>query len=280
MIVSFHPCFEADQNLICAGRPPGSSDLKAIKAADAVVLSQGCSDQLYHMARENCPHIFPNLDAKFDYPGKIGQIKLFETYRAPHPKTDIFESSHHFQKKKSHGKLHWPYPHVLKLNWGGEGEGVFFVDSDDTMQAALARVSAFENSGNSGFLIQKYIPCGSRSLRVVVIGERYLSYWRVQKQKKAFFTHISKGAIIDHAADPDLQTAGIAAAKALCRKSGINLAGFDFLFSEDQEIHLPKPLFLEINYFFGRSGIGGSDAFYHLLTEEIETWLNTLKLKK
>ena len=38
MIVSFHPLFEADKNIISAGREPDADDLAAIKAADAVIL--------------------------------------------------------------------------------------------------------------------------------------------------------------------------------------------------------------------------------------------------
>jgi ribosomal protein S6--L-glutamate ligase len=32
---------------------------------------------------------------------------------------------------------------------------------------------------------------------------------------------------------------------------------------------------LEINYFFGRRGLGGSDAFYEILKSEIDNWLST-----
>lgn len=280
MILSFHPCFEADLNLICAGRPPGASELKAIQEAEAVILSQGCSAQLYHMARKHCPNIFPNLDAKFDYPGKIGQIKLFETCRAPHPETDTYDNYQCFKKKFFNAESDQSYPFVLKLNWGGEGEGVFLIDSDAAMQAALKKVAAFETGGNSGFLIQQYVRSGHRSLRVVVIGEHFASYWRVQKETDTFHTSISKGASIDHTSAPDLQKMGIEAAKSLCRKSGINLAGFDLLFADDPDNHLTELFFLEINYFFGRSGIGGSETFYGLLTEEIEKWLKKLNIKK
>ena len=30
---------------------------------------------------------------------------------------------------------------------------------------------------------------------------------------------------------------------------------------------------LEINYFFGRRGLGGSDAYYEILNREIHNWL-------
>ncbi len=85
MIVSFHPLFEGDKNIICAGRQPDRKDLAAIRAADAVILSQGCYRSLYEMARENCRHVFPNYDARFEFPGKINQIKLFRRAKVAYP---------------------------------------------------------------------------------------------------------------------------------------------------------------------------------------------------
>jgi ribosomal protein S6--L-glutamate ligase len=38
----------------------------------------------------------------------------------------------------------------------------------------------------------------------------------------------------------------------------------------------PVPMLLEINYFFGRKGLGGSKAYYKLLHEEIQAWLAEL----
>lgn len=275
MILSFHPCFEGDRNIICAGRPPGPSDLAAIQAARAVILPQGCKQELYDLASNNCPNIFPNFDVKFNYHGKIGQIRFFQKYQVPHPETLLFENLSDFQRILSDRGTPLPYPFVLKLDWGGEGEGVFPIDSEKEMPAALAKIAAFEVSGQKGFLAQEFISCGNRSLRVVVIGERLFTYWRVQ-EKGDFFSNVSKGAMIDHAGDPHLQQAGQVAVENLCSKTGINLAGFDLLFADDRPAHSPTPLFLEINYFFGRSGLGGSDIFYHLLTEEIQKWLCSL----
>jgi len=78
MILSFHPCFEADKNILCAGRDPDLDDLAAIKLADAVILPQGCKKSLYEMAEQNCEHVFPDYKARFSFPGKTGQIKLFQ----------------------------------------------------------------------------------------------------------------------------------------------------------------------------------------------------------
>ncbi len=279
MVLSFHPCYEADQNLICAGRLPNQTDLTAICAARAVVLPQGCSPQLYEMARRNCAHVFPHWDAKFEYPGKTGQIRLFRKFKVPHPVTFIFESTEtYLSAYPPDVPPPLSYPYVLKLDWGGEGEGVFFIDSETTMPAVLEKVAAFEGSGQKGFLIQKYIPTNQRSLRVTVIGEKMMTYWRVQKEKDAFFTHVSKGAEIDYQSDRSLQNRGMEAVRKLCIKTGINLAGFDIIF--DEENKKASPLFLEINYFFGRRGLGGSEKFYSILTEEINQWLNRLDIDK
>jgi len=66
--------------------------------------------------------------------------------------------------------------------------------------------------------------------------------------------------------------------KDFCRKTGINLAGFDFLFSSENYYN-DEPLFLEINYFFGRKGLGGSEKFYKILNSEIAKWIKSLGLK-
>ena len=72
-------------------------------------------------------------------------------------------------------------------------------------------------------------------------------------------------------ANPALQQKAVAVVKKLCQKSGINLAGIDVIFSA--EIDDPDPMLLEINYFFGRKGLGGSEAYYKLLHQEIQAWL-------
>ena len=63
----------------------------------------------------------------------------------------------------------------------------------------------------------------------------------------------------------------------LCAGTHINLAGVDILFSSEES--RPVPLFLEINYFFGRQGIGGSEAYYALLVEQIHRWIADQKLR-
>ena len=135
----------------------------------------------------------------------------------------------------------------------------------------MRQVIESEASGQSGFLIQRYVPCGPSSLRVVVIGQRLISYWRRQETPGRFGTSVAGGASIDHEAEPERQSAACSVTADFCRRTGLQLAGFDFIFDTDDR--RSGPLMLEINYYFGRSGLGGSEAFYCILADEVDTWL-------
>lgn len=281
MIVSFHPCIEADMDLICAGRRPDNEDLKAIQAADAVILPQGCSVELYQMARNNCRHVFPNYDARFTYPGKIGQIELFRKTETAHPKTEVFQDVHSYSKRNQD---HRPpagldYPLVFKFPWGGEGEGVHLIRSVEALSQMLETAAAYERGGHKGFLLQEYVPTDGKSVRVVIVGGSMISYWRIQPEKDRFYSSLAAGSTVDIDSDPAGRTAAEDAVKEFCHKTGINLAGFDLIFSPVSDSpKKQKPLFLEINYFFGRQGLGGSEKFYALLQAEVEKWLQGLNL--
>lgn len=273
MILSFHPCFSGNKNIVCAGRLPDAEDLSAIKAADAVILSQGCRRQLYEMAREHCDHVFPNYDARFRNPGKMGQIRLFQEMNLSHPKTRLYESVRDAfpDFEEIPASMDFNLPWVFKLSWGGEGDTVFLIESKSEFEKMVNRAEQYETSGMKGFLVQEYIPT-HRSLRIVRIGETILSYWRVMDDPDSFGTSLAAGAKVDTETDPELQQAAIALLEPFCQKTGINLAGFDVLFSDESKIK--TPLFIEINYYFGRSGLGGSDNFYRLLEIEIRRWLH------
>jgi len=278
MILSYHPCFEADKNRLCAGRQPGTDDLSAMLAANAVILPQGCHESLYTMARSNCKHVFPNFDAKFKYKGKIGQIRLFQKINVAHPKTETYLNMDAFSMHygDSPEKPIFDFPFVFKFNWGGEGNHVYLIQSVEDFSKVLQIAGKYENSGQKGFIIQEYIPAKNRSLRVVVIGGTIVSYWRIQHDTDHFLSNIAKGAMIDYNTDPDLQKTAVKSVKYFCSQTGINLAGFDILFSFQSKVK--TPLFLEINYFFGRLGLGGSENFYGTLTKEIMKWIESLGL--
>lgn len=273
MIVSFHPIFAGDRNLVCAGREPGPEDLNAIRRAHAVILPQGCSRKLYEMARANCAHVFPNYDVRFGYPGKTGQIQLFGETGTPHPPTDIFLDVADFRRRCGDGGCR-PPPCVFKFDWGGEGDTVFEVRSRTELAQRIEQASACEATGQRGFLIQQLVQCGNRSLRVAVIGQRFVSYWRVHAGEGRFAVSVSKGARIDTRSDPDRIECGERLVADFCHRTGLNLAGIDLIF--DVQRDPPQPLMLEINYFFGRVGIGGSQAYYRMLRAEIRRWLERI----
>ncbi len=277
MIVSFHPLFEADKNIICAGREPGADDLAAIKAAEAVILPQGCRQSLYEMAIDNCSHVFPNYDVRFDYPGKIGQIQLFQKNGTAHPHAEAYPSLDVFRQQygETPKNIAFELPCVFKFDWGGEGETVYLINTPENLKRVLQKAADFERSGQKGFLLQEYVPTQGKTLRVVIIGQSLISYWRIQQNSHDFMSSVSHGARIDDTLEPERQKVAKVFVKNLCNKTGINLAGFDVIFAPVKE-HI-KPLMLEINYFFGRRGLGGSEAYYEILKQEIKNWIeNTL----
>jgi len=278
MILSYHPCVEADKNLLCAGRKPDVDDLAAIKSADAVILPQGCYESLYKMAHDNCRHIFPNFDARFKYSGKIGQIRLFQKTDVAHPKTELYLNLDSFSKRYGAfpQKPDLDFPFVFKFDWGGEGDLVHLIHSVAEFEKVMQIARTFEQSGQSGFLLQEYIHTKNRSLRVAVIGQTYISYWRIQKDTEIFGTSLAAGAVIDADAEPKLQADAIKSVRNFCNKTDINLAGIDILFPS--EIEKRAPLFLEINYYFGRRGLSGSENFYNILNSEIKKWIGSLDL--
>jgi ribosomal protein S6--L-glutamate ligase len=273
MIVSFHPCLSGDCNRLCAGRPPGPDDLEVICRARAVLLPQGCSQALYEMARNHCAHVFPNYDARFGYPGKLGQIRLFTQIGVAHPVSVCYENLAAFYQKQDRGQSPVGFPAVFKFSWGGEGETVYLLNEATDLKNVIHHARLMEKTGQHGFLVQQYIPGTRKSLRVAVIGDETVAYWRIQPDARRFGASLSAGGLIDTDADPELQTAGIEAVRTFCESTGINLAGFDLLFSPQT----CEPLFLEINYFFGRRGLGGSNVYYRRLKRAVARWLKTIE---
>ncbi|MFP4225307.1 MAG: RimK family alpha-L-glutamate ligase [Desulfobacterales bacterium] len=279
MILSYHPCFVGDENRLCAGRQPDQTDLDVISRADALILPQGTPRRLYEMGRQTCPSVFPNYDMRFKYPDKSGQIRLFRKIGAKHPQTRIFESISQYPHNGGRPNLppEFSYPCIFKFDWGGESDSIILLKAPEDLADVLKKAAQYEKTGQRRFLLQTFIPSASRSLRVVVIDRKMVSYWKTQENPESVFAGVSKGARIDAASDPDLQALGKAAVEAVCRRTGIDLAGFDLLFPSN--VSKPQPFFLEINYFFGRKGLGGSEQFYQLLTREIYHWLDR-NLKK
>ena len=162
---------------------------------------------------------------------------------------------------------------MIKSNFGGEGSLVFRLEEPGDAVPILDMFQGMERSGLCGFIVQEWVPSDGRDLRVVIIGDRFHSYWRVQKDADNFYHNLSKGAVIDTDSDPGLQEIGIRRVREFSMQTGLNLAGIDLMFPFHNGRIGPDPLFLEINYYFGRKGLGGLENYYRLLREAADEWL-------
>lgn len=269
MILSFHPCFVADAQIILADRTLSADDRCLIQTADAIILPQSCSAELYRACNSSSSLLFPDYGIRFKYPGKVGQSLLCEEMGFPHPQTRRWASVRDFKgfQRKEDKFPHAP-PFFLKANRSHEGEGVFFITDEDSLETALGRL---EKAGPEGFISQQSIPCEGNVLRAVVLHKRIITYWKRPGKPDGVITTVSHGARVDKEWKPELQEKGRAQAQWISEKTGINLAAFDFVFDPGNPDL--QPFILEINYYFGRRGLGGSLRYYRLLLKAIREWL-------
>ena len=278
MILSFHPCFTADCQIILGARSLNEEDLRLIRGANAVILPQGRMESLVNACSEAGTNMFPNYEMRQAHPGKVGQSHLFQKFRFPHPKTSRWKTVEAF-KNAAFGVAGMPscsFPFVVKDNMSHEAEGVFMVKGPESLKVALDFMALKEAPGSKGFVTQDFVPSGGNVLRTVIMGRQIITYWKRPVEPGQVITTISKGALIDHEWRPELQEKGKAQAQELAKRTGINLAAVDFVFPLSEAV--PSPLFLEINYYFGRRGLGGMDAYYRLLFRAIQDWLRTIGL--
>jgi len=273
MILSFHPCFAADTQIILADRTLGADDLRLIREAHAIILPQSCSRQLYQACKSYSALLFPNYDMKFEYPGKIGQSLLIRKLGCPQPETMTWPSVEVFRNRIGQKQVFpHPVPFLIKEDWGHEADGVHLIRDEKALNSALERIILLERSGQQGFITQGWIASEGNVLRAVILGKKIITYWKRPDQPDGVITTISRGARIDELWRPDLQAKGEVQAQRLSASTGINLAAIDYVFSlSDPD---PQPLFLEINYYFGRRGLGGSLQYYRLLYRAIQEWLS------
>lgn len=273
MILSFHPCFTADHQIILGSRSLNEDDRRLIRSAHAVILPQGRVDGVFHECRDAGTPMFPNYEIRQTYPGKVGQSRLFQNFNLPHPRT------FRWKKVDALNKVPKPpheFPFVVKDNRSHEAQGVFWVKNSDSLKAALGFLALKESIQNKGLVTQDFVASGGNVLRAVIMGNQILTYWKRPAEPGQVITTISKGALIDHKWKPELQEKGKNQARLLAKCTGINLAAVDFVFPLSEAA--PKPLFLEINYYFGRRGLGGMDAYYRLLFMAIQEWLKGMGL--
>jgi ribosomal protein S6--L-glutamate ligase len=279
MIASLHPCITKDINILCAGRSLTEGEKKRLAKARAVVVPQGVTAEVYQACRRMVPRVFPNYDLRFPLEGKVGDALLFEYYQVPHPQTLIFKNRkeliENYPDPEVLPSLLSGYPLVLKANQGGEGTFVFPVHSKEELLEKIALLPKGTRS-SEGFVLQERIDHGGEDLRVVVLFDTFYAYWRRQSDPNSFLTNLSQGGVIDYGGDGLLKERAVEAVRDFCQRSGINVAGFDLIF--DRKAKPAVPLFLEINYYFGRRGLGGSMRFYELFARAVDRWLASLEM--
>lgn len=271
-ILSFHPCLGADKQIILGHRALSNEDRKFIDQAEAIILPQGCSPELYHACAQSGAAVFPEYGVRFQYPGKVGQAKLFRSLSLPHPDTRCWKNTYELQMvlvKES--KVPHNFPFFLKLDRAHEGDGVFLVQDRENLQDILGRLREKGTTASSGFVTQAAVPTLGNALRAVVIGRDILTFWKRPSKKGEMVTSISKGGIIDANWMPDLQKKAADEAFEISRKTGLNLVAFDFALAVEEPD--PQPLVLEINYFFARRGLGGTIPYYRYLYRAVREWL-------
>jgi ribosomal protein S6--L-glutamate ligase len=269
MILSFHPCFVADTQIILADRQLNAEDQGSIRRADAIILPQTCAPALYKTCAASGAHVFPDYAVRFRYPGKVGQSVLYEALNIPHPATRRWPTVKRFRDSlKEESAPPHDMPFFLKADESHEGDGVLFVSDKTSLDRALLRL---ETLGSAGFISQELIPCRGNVLRAVVLHKEIITYWKRADPSDRVIATVSRGSRVDKKWKPELQRKGRAQAQWICEETGINLAAFDFVFSMDSPER--QPLILEINYYFGRRGLGGSLRYYRLLLKAIQGWL-------
>ncbi|MFC1884133.1 hypothetical protein ACFL2O_05125 [Thermodesulfobacteriota bacterium] len=272
MILSFHPCFDTGHQIILGDRTLDDEIIGQIWSADVIVLPQGCSEALYRACEKSKALLFPNYEKRYQYPGKIGQDRLFKLFNFPRPETFSWKSVEIFKNTRTgftDPPHQWPF--FLKEDRSHEAEGVYLAENPKTLESALERIALKEKSGYKGFVTQNFINTKGNVLRTVIMGRKVITYWKRPFLPGQMITTISRGAIIDHDWRQEQQEKGKKYTLDLSHKTGINLAAIDLVFDESEED--PDPFFLEINYFFGRRGIGGAEKYYDLLFVALQDWL-------
>ena len=276
MILSFHPRVKGHVNLRLTLKGLFSDNEAGLMAsARAIVVTQSIKAHQYEFCRAHCSRLFPDYTHRFGFEGKYANIALFRKFNAPHPGTACYESVDNFKVRhfKNQEPL-MPFPFVLKGDRGGGGWAVFLIRDRSDLLDRLEILNDKRLHATRRFIAQAFVSHGGRDLRVVVVGRTVKAYWRCQHKPGEFRNNVGRGAVINYDLDPELRRKGIRCVEDFCSKTGINLAAFDVLFDRSQPE--PEPLLSEINFLFGRKGLGGSPRFYELLNQAVRQWASEL----
>lgn len=258
--VSFHPGISMDVNLPIFS-PVEDPDVQSLlQAAAGVLLPSYVTPRRYRMITRCCRSWFPRLDTRFSSCGKTAQIALFRNQGVRHPESIVFRNAMELHGYAARREPPGGYPCVLKGDTGGGGSTVFPVENRKDIRRLAGRLPP-----DKPMLLQRWVNHGGMDLRVVVYGRLAVSYFRIGDGR--FYNNVCRGGRLDHEGWPDLQRKGVDAVRAFCDATAIDVAGFDLMFPD-----AGPPVFIEINFHFGRKGLGGSEGHRRFWTRAVQEW--------
>lgn len=258
--VSFDPRIPMEENLSIFSSMEDPRVGRLVRDAAGVLLPTYVTPARYDAVIRRARSWFPRLHAKFRYGGKIPQVRLFRELGISHPPSLLFRNPEHLLSFFPKAGSPWEYPFVLKGDTGGGGSRVFPIGHPRDLEDKLAGLPQDEP-----VLIQQWIDHGGKDLRVVVYGDRTVSYFRIGDG--GFYNNLCRGGRLDHGSWPDLREKGCRAVLELCRRAEIDLAGLDLMFPPGA-----GPMFVEINFHFGRKGLGGTRGHRRHLVGAVHRW--------
>ncbi len=260
MLLSFWPLYKGDENYFIF-EPLGEVFWEKLSQIRAVILPPFAPEFLYFFFKKAQIPVFPNLEPKFQFPGKLGAILLFHSLGLPTPKTILIPRLCGIEENP-YRKFFLPsFPFVVKGNSGDEGSEVFLVKNEQDWKRVLNLLKAWELEGRFGFLLQEYLP-SPFDARVIVIGKKRVIFFRKGGLRK----NLVRGGEVIPPPSKELKAKALTLVKRLVEKTGLNHVAVDILFRETE------PLLSELNYTFGRRLLGET-TYQKMVHQAIEDFL-------
>lgn len=273
-VVSYHPLLEADINFLLASqRPLDQRDERAVAKARAVLLPQAPRVDLHDLVRCHAKPHFPRARVQLHQDGKVGNYRLFSSLNLPQPATAAFTNLAQAVRAWEQGRVPGggAKPLVAKGAGGGEGCNVYLVKSPAELAALGDALETRCARGPDGLVLQEYLDTEGRDIRVIFLGSHVDAFWR-QAPDGEFRSNLSQGGRMDRRTGQDKLDQAVRLALKLKKLAGLDLAAVDLLPGPQ------GPLLLEINFYFGRHALGGSEKYWRLYLDAAREWLAELGL--
>lgn len=269
-IVSYHPGLEADINLVLVSqRPLDERDREVAGQAAAILLPQVCRADLFALAQSGGAPFFPNPAVHLSLDGKVGNHRLFRDLGLPHPPTVEFSDPQSAAAAWEAGRAEvvaLGAPLVAKGAGGGMGENVFLVNNPAELRGLAGRLETYCHRGPSGLVLQRFLS-GAVDMRVVLMHDQAQVYWRKAAERE-FRANLAQGGSFSKDGPFQERQAALDLARRLQQAAGLDLAGVDVMIPPGG-----RALLLEVNFFFGRHALGGSEEFLRRYLEAVRRWL-------